>query len=357
MKLDKKLKKVNLLYLLKAGIGSAVAILLADLIGLSFSPSAGIITLLTLQNTKKETINVALKRFVAFLIAIMISYVLFESIGYTPIAFGLFVFIFVALCLLFELKDGIAMNAVLMTHLLVMKHIDLSLFMNETGLLLVGMGIGIVINLIMPRNKEKIRKEQIVLEEEFKAALISLAHLLKDKESCLVQKNNTKFRHVEVLNNDGASSSDLNKLDFEKLVILLDKLMISAYEEAGNSLLSDTRYIISYLEMRKLQTGVLKEIRDNIISVPVILRQTYPIAEFIESISASFHERNNVAGLLLELGVLKEHFRKDKLPESRDEFEYRAVLFQILKELEYFLVLKRNFILELEAKNMVSYWE
>lgn len=324
-----KLKTVNVLFLLKTGIGSTVAILLANALGLAYSPSAGIITLLTIQNTKKETILIALKRVEAFILATVLSYLVFSGIGYSALAFGAFVALFVAICVLLDLKDGIAMNAVLMTHFLIEKHMDPPLIINEIILLFIGMGIGIILNLIMPRNRERIRKEQMLLEEEIKTTLRSIGGILNKKET------NYDFSHVD---------------------ILLERLLKSAYEDAGNRLLSDTKYLVSYLEMRKLQVGVLKDILTKLEHIEVLPVQADPIAAFIDSITNSFHERNNVEGLLMELEKLMEHFRGEVLPQSREEFENRAILFQVVKELEYFLMLKRNFIIELEAKNMKSYW-
>lgn len=331
MNLKKQLKKVNLLFLLKTGIGSAAAILIADSLGFLFSPSAGIITLLTIQNTKKETIVIALRRFEAFILAIVIAYVFFSAFGYSPITFGLFVFVFVAMCILTGLKDGIAMNTVLMTHFLIEKHVGISLILNEFGILVIGMGIGIFLNLLMPSKKKLIRKEQLLLEEEIKETLHRLADALRKKAS--------------------------ERTGFAALELRLEELLRRAYEEADNSLLSDTRYLVSYLEMRRLQLDVLRGIADDIEGIPVLLTQTFPIADFIEHIAASFHELNNVEGLLEELINLKEHYRQDQLPKTREEFEYRAMLFQILKELEYFLILKQNFVSNLEKKNMKTYWK
>lgn len=351
MKYIKKFKTVNLLFLLKTGIGSAIAILIAGGFGLAYSPSAGIITLLTIQSTKKETIFIAAKRFLAFLLAIATAFLAFKSFGYTPVAFGGFVFLFVALCNLLGLKDGISMNAVLMTHFLIERRMDLGLILNEIALLAIGMGIGIILNLIMPRYREKIRREQRLLEEEMKVALKGMSGLLKEKEACLIQGDEKEISYVNRM--DELHNS---KVDFSRLDQLLEELIKKAYEDAGNTLLSNTKYLVSYLEMRKLQIGVLKEITKNILQIPVLLRQTFPIADFIEHIGESFHELNNVQELLKELEVLQEHYRKEKLPQSREEFEYRAILYQILKELGYFLQLKRDFILKLEDKNMKLYW-
>lgn len=350
-KRNRRIKKVNPLFLLKAGIGSAAAILLAEVLGLSFSPSAGIITLLTLQNTKKETLMVAARRFLSFLLALLLALLVYQSLGYTSFAFGIFVLLFAGLCYLFQLVEGISMNAVLMTHFLIEKRMDFPLIINEGFLLLLGMGIGILINFIMPNYKKIIRMKQLVLEEEIKRMLRSLGSALKNKEEEAPLSAEKAGFHPDRQPGDGNS-----KLDFTPLDTLIEELINKAYEDAGNTLLSDTRYLIVYLEMRKLQVEVLKEIGDLIRQIPVLLKQAYPIAAFMERTAYCFHELNNVEGLLKELDQVFLHYKKEPLPADREEFEYRAVLFMILKQLEYFLVLKQNFVLELEQKNMKSYW-
>lgn len=340
-----QLNKINPLFIIKVGIGSALAILVAESLGLMYSPSAGIITLLTVQNTRKETLLIASKRIISFLMAVIISYIMFGSLGYNPLVFGGFVLVFVALSYLFNLKDGISMNAVLMTHFLIEKKVDWPMFLNEAMILGIGMGIGIVINLIMPNYKKKILFKQHILEEEMKKILTTMARALKDKKACLIQEGpyDKSFYKDE-------QEKDAIVIDFRSADTMIDELIGKAYEDAGNTLLSNTRYLISYLEMRKHQIEVLKVISRNIINIPVLLKQSIPLANFLERTSDSFHEMNNVKGLLENLNELSLGYKQDKLPVSRDEFEYRAVLFQILNELEYFLMIKRNFVLELERK-------
>lgn len=354
-----KLNKINPLFVLKVGIGSAVAIIVAETLGLMYSPSAGIITLLTVQNTKKETLLVASKRIISFLMAVVISYIMFSAFGYNPWVFGCFVLVFVGLSYLFNLKDGISMNAVLMTHFLIEQRVDWQMFVNETMILGIGMGIGIILNLIMPNFKKMIRLKQHMLEDEMRKILKTMALALKDKKACLLQEgsydrdNFNENAHSNLLDNEAENNTDSVVIDFRDIDTLIEELIQKAYEDAGNTLLSNTRYLISYLEMRKHQIEVLKVISRNIMDIPVLLKQSIPLAGFLERTSEGFHEMNNVKGLLEDLRKLTIHYKQDKLPVSREEFEYRAVLFQILNELKYFLMIKRNFVLELENKEMI----
>jgi len=294
---------------------------------------------------------------------VIISFILFNGLGYTPWVFGGFVLLFAGLSYLSDLKDGISMNAVLMTHFLIEKRMDISLFANEVLLLGIGMGIGIVINMIMPNYRKEIFIKQHMLEEEFKKVLRTMAYALKDKKACLIQDGpdhdtltgiNPEYAggdfKTDILNNEQIV------IDFRNLEELLGELLQKAYEDAGNRLLTDTRYLISYLEMRRHQTEVLKDISRNISNIPVLLKQSLPLASFLEKTADSFHEMNNAKGLLMDLELLYNHYKQDKLPATREEFEYRAVLFQILKQLEYFLLIKRNFVTEIEKKNMKTYW-
>lgn len=321
------IKNINIIFFLKTGIGSAAAILIANRLGLAYSASAGIITLLTIQTTKKETIFIAIKRILAFVVAVTIASIVFRNFGYTSIVFGGFVFLFVASCNILGLEDGIAMNAVLTTHFLIEQRMDMDFLINEVSILLIGMSIGVGLNLIMPKNKDKILKKQKQLEEQMKGTLRGIACILKEKEIRCMSKAYT--------------------LGFQELDELLDSLLKEAYEHADNRLLTDTKYLLSYLEMRKLQIAVLKNIVENIQQIHETVPEAHVISEYIEIISEFFHERNDVKDLLEELEQLYAFFRNEKLPTSRDEFENRAILFRILKDLEYFLELKQNFILKL----------
>lgn len=321
----RKLKKLDLLLFLKASFGSAIAIILANRLNLAYSSSAGIITLLTLQNTKLETISITGKRILAFMIALILAYPIFNSLGYTTVAFGGFIFLFVGICNILGLQDGIVMNAVLVTHFLIEKRMDPSMVINEIGILAIGMSVGIILNLIMIDNSKKIRRDQEILETKISDLLRCFSNILLGDRDCLVD--------------------DIDEdVDFKGLDIMLDDLLLKAYEDAGNRLLTETKYQISFLEMRKLQVVVLKGIFKSIKEIDGVFPQSVELSLYIEKMAGEFHELNTVETLIIELEKLNDYYKKDKLPVNRNEFENRAILFNILKDLEHFLDIKRTFI-------------
>ena len=66
----------------KIAAGCVLSILLASYIGLKYSLTSGLITILSIQNTKVETIGTALKRLGAYFAAMLIAAICFRLIGY-----------------------------------------------------------------------------------------------------------------------------------------------------------------------------------------------------------------------------------------------------------------------------------
>ncbi|MFQ9702946.1 MAG: hypothetical protein ACLR0U_13500 [Enterocloster clostridioformis] len=80
------------------------------------------------------------------------------------------------------------------------------------------------------------------------------------------------------------------------------------------------------------------------------------VASLLESVSGSFHERNNALGLLDKLEQVKLQMKAQPLPVHRQEFESRALLYASLLELEQFLVLKKEFALGPGREEIRRFW-
>ena len=309
--------------------------------GLRYSASAGVITLLSIQDTKKETIRVVARRLLSFVMALAISAAGFSVFGYGPLAVCVFLLFFSAACMAFGMQEGISVNTVLMTHFLAERSMTGANIANELGLLAVGAGIGVILNLYIPGKVHLIRTSQRRIESHMKEILRKMAG----------QLTTGKGGDAGLADGEPPLRSLLEELDAE-----LKQGEKSAYEDMENKLLTETRYYLRYMNMRRTQAFVLGRIEGELKHLGELPSQAQPIAELMERISGGFHEYNNAVGLLEALDAVKEAMREQPLPELREEFENRAVLFQILLELEQFLEIKKKFVEELSAEEIGKFW-
>ena len=322
-------------------MGAGLAIVLAERMGLRYSASAGVITLLSIQDTKKETIRVVARRLLSFVMALAISAAGFSVFGYGPLAVCVFLLFFSAACMAFGMQEGISVNTVLMTHFLAERSMTGANIANELGLLAVGAGIGVILNLYIPGKVHLIRTSQRRIESHMKEILRKMAG----------QLTTGKGGDAGLADGEPPLRSLLEELDAE-----LKQGEKSAYEDMENKLLTETRYYLRYMNMRRTQAFVLGRIEGELKHLGELPSQAQPIAELMERISGGFHEYNNAVGLLEVLDAVKEAMREQPLPELREEFENRAVLFQILLELEQFLEIKKKFVEELSAEEIGKFW-
>lgn len=317
----------------KIAAGCCIAILLADYFKLRYSASAGIITLLSIQDTKKATVITALNRWEAFLLAVATALISFTLMGFHPLGFGMFLLLFIPSCLALSLQTGISMCAVLVTHFLIEESISVFWLKNEFFLMAIGTGIGILLNSYMPRYTKQIREKQKGIELELRLLLKGISTYLTDREK------------------NFSLDYDFNLLEHQ-----IEEAIGQAYQDNDNVLSYDVKYYIKYMEMRKSQAVILKTMMESARLLSGLPDQAQEIASFLEQIIVTLRESNNAVKLLNQLYDLRSRFKKEELPRSREEFEDRAVLYHMLSSLEQFLEFKRAFAAELTDQEKSEYW-
>lgn len=328
--------QLNLLKVLKIALGALIASFLAEWLSIAYSTSAGVITILSIQNTKRETLLVVGKRIGAFFLACFLAYVSFSLLGYNVMAIGLFLLLFALVCNLFSLQDALVMDTVLMLHFYAEQSMSFAWIKNELFLLFIGTGVGVLMNAYMPGNVKIIRENQRELEVTIREILHQMSALIRKKDKDCLE---------EVL--------ELLKMLNDKL----NNMAIWAYEEHDNTLMSDNRYFIKYVELRKNQSFVLKKLYKNIHLLDTVPTQAILVADYIETISQTFHEHNNGEKLKRQLELIQEKMKGELLPTTRTEFENRAILYRILYDLEEFLQLKIQFVTALTEKEIQRFWK
>ena len=168
-----KITKLVGLRTLKTAIGAGLAVFIAQLLNLSYGVNAGIVVILSLQNTKKKSFELAGIRISATFVALIIGAVVYSILGFSPLAFGIYLLLFIPVAVKLKLNDGIVPASVLVSHLLASKDISVLSLSNEMAQMLIGAGIALILNMYMPGLKKHIEadfqgihKTKILLIEE-----------------------------------------------------------------------------------------------------------------------------------------------------------------------------------------------
>lgn len=311
---------------LKTGVGTAISMIIAQKLGLQYPVSAGIITILSIQSTKRQSVEMALKRIGACILALLIATILFKTMGYYYVVFGLFLLIFIPITVKFNLQEGIVVSSVLVTHLLVERSVSLFWITNELFLMIVGAGIALVLNLYMPNIENKIKEDQIYIEDKMKEILLNMAEALKKHDASKKHDNLIKEEHL---------FSDLEKK--------LKSSRKRTYKNLNNYFLLDVSYYVQYIEMRRKQFKTMKRMREHSQYFFMTYEQTIMISDFTVKVAKCIYEENTAEKLLKDVDSLRKNFKEMPLPLTREEFENRAMLFQFLNDMEEFLKIKKEF--------------
>ena len=314
--------KTYLLKSFKIAVAAVLAILVAEEIGLKFPVTAGIITVLTIRDTKKDTMRSLCSRALSFLFAVLISGIFFGLLGFTLWSFALYLFVYGLLCLSVGRGETIVPVSVLVAHFLSEGNMGFEMLVNESLLLLVGSTFGFLSNLHLRKNAIEFERLAAEVDDQIKGIFRRMALWLPREDK-----------------------SGYEAGCFVRLEEALKAAKICAVENYENELWGGDRFALDYIAMRERQSVILKEIYENIVGIRYLPRQAVQVAELLKEIELAYHRDNTVEGLLQKLDMLLQDMDGQPLPVTRQEFEARAILFYILKQIRNVLQIKREFVL------------
>lgn len=312
---------------IKIAAACMLAILVANLLHLRYYTTAGIITILTIQDTKKQTIQTAVRRGLSYISSLLMASILFSWFGYTLWAYGIYIFIFIFLCVKFW-PESMTVASVLVSHFLIEQSMSSEWLMNETLLFLIGTCLGIAVNMLLLKQRDQ--------------ELAMLIHRADDEMKKIIG-------HMAVQLGDEDSKEYANTC----FILLNERLEIArncAAYNFNNAVFETSTFELDYVEMRQKQSMELEDIYRSVEMIQTLPRQAAFVAEYMGRISREYHRDNDVQELLDGLERILDGMKTEEMPKSREEFEARAVLFYILKQLEEFLKLKNEFVREHQKK-------
>lgn len=306
---------------LKTIIAALLAITIASFLQLENTVSAGTVAILTIQPTKKETIKTAANRVLAFICSMVIAFISFQLIGFNMPAFGVFLIFFIFVSNMLGYQHSVAMCAVIMSHFLRFGEMNFETIGNETLIFFIGVTIGVLANMHLRKNTNYIT-------------------ILKSKTDIQIKKI-LMLMSKRVLDN---TIKGYDEECFDTLRRSIRQAKNVADANYNNQLRTKDRYDLDYIHMRDEQCQLLYEMFKNLRTIHTTPFTAHVISDFLVEMSDVDDNHDATEDLMEKFKEIDMGMKSKPLPVTRPEFEDRAKLFMLLRDIEDFITLKLEFI-------------
>ena len=303
----------------KVIVSAFVALLVAQALNLSTPSAAAIIAILSVMDTKKVSLAATGQRLAAAVLALVIGMGIFAIFGFNVMSFGLYLLCYIPLAYLLKVDIGVAPSTVLVIHLWTQQQLTFELFVNELLLVTIGAGVAILLNWYMPSYRQEIERVREEIEDKMREVLLKMSGFLTI--------------------GNGKNDGEVLQLLKEKLSEAREYVRL----EAENHLTKEVTYDYQYFEMRRDQSKLLEIMAANLNEFRWDGEEMAILSGMFKQTAQQLAEQNTASQLIDDIEDLLEQFRERPLPQTRREFEKRAQLYQLLRDLKRFVQLKVDF--------------
>ncbi|MGG1636404.1 hypothetical protein BK120_02040 [Paenibacillus sp. FSL A5-0031] len=300
--------------IIKTALAAIAAIYTAVYLGLEPPLGAGILAILGVEVTRMKGIKSAFVRFIASVLGLFFASLIFTVFGFHIWAVAIFILITFPILSRFQLKDGIVTSSVIVFHLFNRAEVTTDIIGNEIMLLFAGLGWATIVNIIyMPKDEHQLSFFRSSIEQNFAVIFQEMSLTLRDPSHIW---NGGEILEAYNAIEEGAQRSVRNR---------------------ENRLWGQEQYWSTYFEMRRQQLESIQQMMVKLAFVYEKFPQAIMIADLFDQLSSDVKSdvyKGSVGERLLELSRL---FQAMELPKTRDEFEVRASLLMLLRELERYL--------------------
>ncbi|WP_068775578.1 aromatic acid exporter family protein [Paenibacillus sp. FJAT-26967] len=303
---------------LKTALAVIVSILIAGWIGLSSPNSAGLLAILGVQVTKRRGIKNAFQRIAASILAVLFASILFSLLGFSVWVLSLFVLLAFPVLHRMKLSDGAVTASVTMFHIYNAQMVSADLILNEVMLLIIGLGSATLINIAyMPKPDKMMMDHRSKVEGLFSVIFLHIAEHLRDTHAIWDGKELLELNGVLKAGTETAERSLENALLF------------------GTEAYADMQL---YFYMRSEQFESIERMVGLVSQVSQELPIGESLAGIFEELSMDCKVDYYTGRCEKKLHVLEKEFKTQPLPRTPAEFEVRAALLHLTRELHQYLI-------------------
>jgi len=229
------------------------------------------------------------------------------------------VLLFIPSIVSIKVEAGFVSSAVIMMHIYSEANFTLSLFFNELGLMMVGFGVALLVNMYMGDFQKQMDHYRLQIEELYRKIFSEIAKYLENGDT----------------NWDGKELIEADQI--------LNKAKSLAFIDVENHITRKENEFYVYFDMRERQLEIIERVLPKITTLPVMVQQAQLVADFMRDLSQNVHSGNTARSFRDKLEIVKEEFADMPLPESHEKFLAMASLYQFIEEMDEYLVIKQSF--------------
>ena len=300
---------------IKMSLASFVTIVISELLHLDYAITGGILAVLSIQLTRKDSYLLAIKRFLDALLAIALFTMLFLVLDFSVLVFAIGTVLFIALSFALKIDVGIVPSLVLASHILLRGSYSFDIVLNSFLLIFIASFIALTLNILYPLNTKKSLQEiTMTIDGYIKEDLMQLANCMSHIPHISSSLANHEYIHQKL--KKALYKAELNDKD-----ILFDQ----------------DHMHMSYIHMRDAQMKRIHQIYELMMNIEQQHPHLHILIDYLEDLTKDIGKSNMASSQLIKLQTILYDFKQSALPSSRQEFETRAVLYQMVFELTAFL--------------------
>lgn len=295
-----------------------ISILLAWLLELPGTVTTGILAIISIQPTKTDTVLIMIRRLISAAIGFAFALIAFELFGYTLLLYTVVGIVFTIFSFAATLGVGVVSTLVLLGILMGHGSYDPLVLVQTSLMLIISIVVSALVTFLYPSSAKKALELYAAKTDDVLKQMLTLF------AKALQQPNN------QVPYQDSFTQLDTT-----------GKALIGEAESTNKDFLfSQDNSLYAYLKMRQSQMNRVRRLFRLLQSIDEPTTFASGILGIVAQLIPAIGASDKATSLRTELIKLTNDYREKPLPKTREEFELRAILFQMLFELDYFLSVK-----------------
>ncbi|WP_195570785.1 aromatic acid exporter family protein [Paenibacillus sp. 1001270B_150601_E10] len=319
---------------IKTAIAAILAILVASAIGLHNPIGAGTLAIIAVDVTRKRSVKSVSERLFASLVSLVIAWILFSLLGFHLWVLAIYILISFPISAKLNFQQGIVTSAVVVFSFYKSGEPSFLMVGDVVLQLICGLGAATVVNMVyMPREDLKLKQTREAVDTIFSTIFKKMSENLQDTSMIW----------------DGHELMEASD-KIEEGITLASKALEN-HIMPSEDMKDEERWLL-YFYMRKSQLDQINNMLQLLSEIYLALPQNLRVANLMEQLSEDVKDPEYTGKTEQLIVELDEQLQFMELPKSREEFEVRATLFQLIREIKQYLKVAKKVKQEINLVNI-----